>query len=84
VKTFIEAIWPYYAKLGNGFEIFGLSIPSMITFFIFWFLNIFVIYKGMNAVKIFENWAAPIVLVMALMLMLWVIVKAGGLGPILV
>jgi nucleobase:cation symporter-1, NCS1 family len=56
----------------------------MITFFIFWFLNIFVIYKGMNAVKIFENWAAPIVLVMALMLMFWVIFKAGGLGPILV
>lgn len=84
VKTFIEAIWPHYAHLGNGFEILGLSIPSMITFLIFWFLNIFVIYKGMDAVKVFENWAGPIVLVMALMLMLWVITKAGGLGPILV
>ena len=84
VKTFIEAIWPYYGHVGNGFSIFGLSIPSMITFLIFWFLNIFVIYKGMEAVKVFENWAAPIVFVMALMLMFWVIAKAGGLGPILV
>ena len=37
----------------------------------------------MNSIKVFENWAAPIVFVMAFILMLWVIIKAGGLGEIL-
>jgi len=50
----------------------------------FWVLNIFIIYKGMGAVKIFENWAAPLVLIMASFLLLWVVIKAGGLGPMLV
>jgi NCS1 family nucleobase:cation symporter-1 len=63
--------------------IFGLSIPSMITFLMFWSLNILIIYKGMGAVKIFENWAAPLVLIMAAFLLIWVVNKAGGLGLML-
>ena len=55
----------------------------MITFLAFWFLNILIIYKGMGAVKIFENWAAPLVLIMAVFLLIWVVIKAGGLGPML-
>ena len=49
---------------------------------LFWSLNIFIIYKGMDSVKKFENWAAPIVLIMAAILMIFVIAKSGGLGPI--
>ena len=58
-------------------------MSSMITFLVFWSINILIIYKGMETVKVFENWAAPLVLVMATLLMIWVINKAGGLGPIL-
>ena len=56
----------------------------MITFLAFWSLNILIIYKGMGAVRVFENWAAPLVLIMALLLLVWVLVKAGGVGPMLV
>jgi len=84
VKTFIEAMWPSYATLGGGMHILpGLSLPSAITFFIFWALNIYIIFRGMNAVRIFENWAAPIVLVMAAVLLVYVVTKAGGVGPML-
>jgi len=54
----------------------------MITFFIFWGMQIFIIYRGMETVRKFENWAAPIVLIMALALLIYVVIKAGGLGPI--
>ena len=37
----------------------------------------------MNAVRVFENWAAPLVLVMAAALLAWVVARAGGLGPML-
>jgi len=84
VKTFIEAIWPSYAALGGGVHVLpGLSLASAITFFLFWSLNIFIIFRGMNAVRIFENWAAPIVLVMAAVLLGYVVNKAHGVGPLL-
>jgi nucleobase:cation symporter-1, NCS1 family len=54
----------------------------MITFLIFWFLHILIIYRGIETVRKFENWAAPIVLVMALALLIYVVSKAGGFGPI--
>ena len=83
VKTFVIVIWPDFATLGGGASIAGLSIPSAITFMAFWFLNIFIIFKGMNAVRVFENWAAPIVLIMAAWLLWWAVSRAGGVGPLL-
>src|SRR5512135_1474628 len=64
VKTFIVALWPGYDHLAAGVSLLGLSVPSALTFLFFWALNIVVILVGMNAVRIFENWAAPIVLVL--------------------
>jgi nucleobase:cation symporter-1, NCS1 family len=82
VKTFIIAVIPGYAGLGGGVTILGLGVPSAITFMFFWVINIFIIYRGMNAVRVFENWAAPIVLVMAAVLLIWAVSRAGGFGPI--
>ncbi|MCK6546145.1 NCS1 family nucleobase:cation symporter-1 [Myxococcota bacterium] len=83
VKTFIVALWPGFAAIGGDTSIFGLGIPSALTFLVFWALNIWIIYRGMNAVRVFENWAAPIVLVMAAVLLAWAVMEAGGLGPML-
>jgi NCS1 family nucleobase:cation symporter-1 len=83
VKTFLLALWPAFGDLGGGATVLGLSLPSALTFLVFWALNIFIIYRGMNAVRVFENWAAPLVLVMAAALLVWVVGRAGGLGPML-
>jgi NCS1 family nucleobase:cation symporter-1 len=83
VKTFIIALWPGFGHLAEGVTLLGLSVPSAITFMFFWVLNIIIILVGMNAVRIFENWAAPIVLVLAAALLWWALSKAGGVGPIL-
>lgn len=83
VKTFVEALWPGYAHLGGGVTLLGLSLPSALTFLVFWTLNILIILRGMNAVRVFENIAAPLVLVMAAALLWWVVSRAGGVGPML-
>ncbi len=83
LRTFLEAIWPGFGTLAAGTTLLGLSVPSAITFLFFWALNIFIIYRGMNAVRVFENWAAPLVLVMAAVLMAWAVSRAGGIGPML-
>jgi NCS1 family nucleobase:cation symporter-1 len=83
VKTFLEAVWPAFGELGGGAQLLGLGVPSAITFAIFWVLNIAIILYGMDAVRVFENWAAPIVLVMAALLLGWAVWRAGGVGPLL-
>jgi nucleobase:cation symporter-1, NCS1 family len=83
VKSFISAVWPAFADLGGGATLLGLSLPSAITFMVFWAANILIIYRGMNAVRVFENWAAPIVLVMAAVLLVWAVNRAGGLGAMM-
>jgi nucleobase:cation symporter-1, NCS1 family len=83
VKTFIQALWPDFATLGGSISLLGLSVPSALTFLLFWGLNIWIIYRGMNAVRVFENWAAPLVLVMAALLLAWAVWRANGVGPML-
>jgi len=83
LKTFLLTFWPGFAAVGGGADLAGLSVPSAITFAVFWAMNIFIIYRGMNAVRVFENWAAPIVLVLAVVLLGWVVARADGVGPLL-
>jgi len=82
VKTFLAAAWPGFLTLGGDFSLAGLSLPSLITFLIFWGVNVAIVLWGMNSVRVFENWAAPLVLVMAGVLLVWIVWRAGGLGPL--
>ncbi len=83
VKTFLVALVPSFENIAPGVSILGLSVPSAIAFMVFWLLNIRIILFGMNAIRVFENWAAPIVLVFAAVLLVWIVGRAGGVGPML-
>ena len=63
---------------------FGDAQPwtMWLSFMIFWLLNILIIVRGMDAVRRFENWAAPFVLIVAVLLLVYMVIQAGGLGPI--
>ncbi|MEN9784801.1 MAG: hypothetical protein RLZZ299_65 [Pseudomonadota bacterium] len=83
LKTFLCSFWPAFASVGGGVTIAGLGVPSALTFLVFWAMNILIVYRGMNAIRVFENWAAPIVLVLAAVLLGWVMNRADGVGPLL-
>jgi NCS1 family nucleobase:cation symporter-1 len=83
VRTFLIVAWPGFATVGGDFSLMGLSLSQLITFMLFWGLNMAIILWGMNTVRIFENWAAPLVLVMALILLVWIVRRAGGAGEML-
>ncbi len=83
IHTFLLVVWPGFDAIGGGATLVGLSVPRAITFLLFWSLNIWIIYRGMNAVRVFENWAAPLVLVLAAGLVWWAVDRAGGFGPLL-
>jgi NCS1 family nucleobase:cation symporter-1 len=59
---------------------YGWSI--WLSFLIFWALNMYIVVRGMDTIKRFENWAAPFMIVVFLGLMVWMIFRAGGLGPV--
>ncbi|MFF9472562.1 NCS1 family nucleobase:cation symporter-1 [Streptomyces roseolus] len=54
-----------------------------LCFVLFWALELALIHRGMEALRRFENWAAPFVLVGAVVLLGWIVAEAGGLGPLL-
>jgi NCS1 family nucleobase:cation symporter-1 len=71
--------WP--GLLGPGFG--GHTTTEWVAFLLFWGLNIFIIYRGMDLLRHVENWAAPFVLVMTAVLLVWAVREASGLGPLL-
>ena len=54
-----------------------------ICFLLFWLLNIVVIWRGIDTIRILEGVAAPFMLAVGLLLLWWITRKAGGMGPVL-
>src|SRR5688572_31801061 len=82
LHTFFSAIIPRWNDLfGSGFA--GHTTTLWLSFLLFWGINIFIIYRGMDLLRRVENWAAPFVLVMTAVLLYWAVSKANGLGPLL-
>jgi NCS1 family nucleobase:cation symporter-1 len=82
LHTFFSATVPGWSDLlGPGFA--GHSATAWLSFLLFWGINIFIIYRGMDLLRKVENWAAPFVLVMTTILLIWAVQKANGLGPLL-
>src|SRR6185503_12493112 len=82
LHTFFSAIIPAWPTLlGPGL---GGHTPTVwLSFLLFWGINIFIVYRGMDLLRKVENWAAPFVLVMTGFLLWWAIDRADGLGPLL-
>ena len=87
IHLLFRAIYPGWPTLlGDKIQapiIGGYTATEYISFIIFWLINIFIVYRGMNLLRKVENWAAPFVLVMAAVLLVWAIWKANGLGSIM-
>ena len=81
LHVFFSAIIPGWANLMGSAG--GYPVTQWIAFLIFWAMNIYIIYRGMNLLRKVENWAAPFVLIMTALLLIWAIAKAHGLGYLL-
>src|ERR1700694_4544477 len=82
LHTLFTAIIPRWPTLPGG-PIGGHAPTEWVSFLLFWGLNIYIIYRGMDLLRKVENWAAPFVLVMTALLLGWAIWKAHGLGDLL-
>ena len=90
LQTLFRALYPGWPtllgdKLPEGASwAFGGHYPTeWVTFALFWGLNILIVYKGMELVRKVENIAAPYVLVMTALLVVWAVWKANGFGSVM-
>jgi NCS1 family nucleobase:cation symporter-1 len=82
IHIFLSSIIPNWNTILGG-AIGGHTPTEWISFLIFWAMNIFIIYRGMDLLRHVENWAAPFVLVMTAALLAWILYQAGGVGFLL-
>jgi NCS1 family nucleobase:cation symporter-1 len=82
LQTMFTALIPGWPQLlGSGFG--GHTTTAWLSFLLFWGLNVFIIFRGMDLLREVENWAAPFVLVMTALLLWWAVDRANGFGPLL-
>jgi len=72
----------YIAISGNDPSV-GLSIGQFIGFGVFWIINIYFIWKGTESIKWLEDYAAPILIVMGIVLIGWGYTNAGSFEAVL-
>ena len=84
IYTIVLIIWPVVAD-GPAMmpEWVGVSLIQFICFMLFWVMNIWLIWKGINSIRILEHVAAPFLLLCGLALLAWAYQGANGFGPML-
>jgi NCS1 family nucleobase:cation symporter-1 len=82
LQTFLATLVPgWQGLLGAGFG--GHTTTEWLSFLMFWGINIWIIYRGMDLLRMVENWSAPYVLVVTTILLVWAVRAAHGFGPLL-
>jgi NCS1 family nucleobase:cation symporter-1 len=82
LQTFFAVLIPGWATLlGPGFG--GHTTTEWLSFLVFWGINIGIVYRGMNLLRVVENLSAPYVLVVTALLLVWAVKAAHGFGPLL-
>jgi len=82
LNMFLATLFPKWPAL-LGTAVLGHLPTEWLSFLLFWGLNILIIYRGMDLLRRFENWAAPFVLIMTAVLLAWAVWRAQGLGHLL-
>jgi NCS1 family nucleobase:cation symporter-1 len=67
IHLMFSAVSDSWASLGGTGEVIG--------FFIFWLANIVIVIRGSESIKHLEAWAAPLLLVVAIGLIVWALPK---------
>jgi nucleobase:cation symporter-1, NCS1 family len=54
-----------------------------VCFICFWALNMYVVWRGVESIRFLQSYSAPFMILMSLLLLGFVLHRAGGFGPLL-
>ncbi len=79
----ILALWfPQWEAQAN-IEGLGVTASQFSCFLAFWFINIVVVWRGIETIRVLLNIKAPLLIILGLLLLGWAYVQADGFGPML-
>ena len=61
----------------------GITASEFVCFLAFWAVNVWVIWRGIDSIRLLLLIKAPLLLALGLLLLAWAWDRAGGFGPIL-
>jgi nucleobase:cation symporter-1, NCS1 family len=73
----------FVPSLATGTVFLGITAPQFLCFLFFWGINMAVVYKGIDSIRLLLNIKAPLLIVLGLLFLAWAYRHAGGFGPIL-
>jgi NCS1 family nucleobase:cation symporter-1 len=74
ISAMVHVLWPATAHISG---------VVWACFLGFWLLNMVVVWRGVESIRFLQSFSAPFMLVMSLTLLIWMLHKAGGFGPML-
>src|SRR5579863_6798371 len=74
ISTLLATLLPNWSHFSYG---------AFVCFIIFWLINLAVVLKGIEYIRILQGISAPILLCVGLLLLGWAYHAAGGFGPML-
>ena len=81
IDALFSALWSGWSGLDAS--IAGNPLHTWISFFLFWIIQVVIILRGIEGIKILESWTAPLLLLGGLVLLIWAASSAGGIGNVL-
>jgi NCS1 family nucleobase:cation symporter-1 len=81
IDALLTAAWNGWASFDT--TIAGNPLHTWLSFFLFWGIQVVIILRGIEGIKHLESWAAPLLLLGGLVLLVWASSAAGGLGNVL-
>ena len=84
IYTMLLIVYPGAADLPSAMPSWiGVHWVQFTCFMLFWAMNITLIWKGINSIRVLEHVAAPFLLICGLALLAWAYIRADGFGPML-
>jgi NCS1 family nucleobase:cation symporter-1 len=73
LDALLDQLWTGWSDVGGH---------RYVAFFVFWIVEVAIIWRGIEGIKVLESWAAPLLLAGGLAVMIWAFVKVGSVGTV--
>ena len=84
IYKLLEVLTPGIAHLPRFLPAWiGLGTGEAVCFLFFWAINVWIVLRGMESIKLLETWGSPFLLAIGAALLIWAFRRAGGWGPML-
>jgi NCS1 family nucleobase:cation symporter-1 len=82
IYTILEIFFPQWRD-SPPLPAIDINGPQLACFLAFWSINMLVIYRGIDTIRVLLNVKAPLLIGLGLALLAWAYHEAGGFGPML-